>query len=64
MERTLDVAGLAEDRVQYLKNLIALWKERDSALQEADTEDVQPSDFAVRPSDVKGGRVTRAMAYE
>ncbi len=28
METTLDVAGLPEDRIQYLKNLVAIWKAR------------------------------------
>ena len=36
---------------------------QDQPAEEGD-DDVKPSDFIVKHSNVKGGRVTRAMAYE
>ena len=67
METTLDVAGLPEERIQYLKSLIATWKgqSRDSdGLQPIAKRKVDPSEFIVKDSDVIGGEVTRAMAYD
>lgn len=62
METTLDVQGLRKERVSYLKDLIELWKKQDQPGQQEE-DDVKPSDFIVKHSNVKGGRVTRAMAY-
>lgn len=65
METTLDVKGLPKERIAYLQNLITLWKKQDqNRHQETEEGNVKPSDFIVKDSDVKGGRVTRAMAYE
>ena len=67
METTLDVAGLPEDRIQYLKNLVAIWKarsEHSDELQPIIKRKVAPSEFIVKDSDVVGGEVTRAMAYD
>ena len=64
METTIDVKGLPEGRIQYLKNLIALWQKQDAHSQQDEEDDVKPSDFIVKHSNVKGGEVTRAMAYE
>ncbi len=67
METTLDVAGLPEDRIQYLKNLVAIWKargENSGGLQPIIKRKFAPSEFIVKDSDVVGGEVTRAMAYD
>ena len=67
METALDVAGLPEERIQYLKDLIAIWKgqgEDSDGLQPITKRKVDPSEFIVKDSDVIGGEVTRAMAYD
>ena len=67
METTLDVAGLPEERIKYLKNLVAVWKTRgecSDGLQPIIKRKVVPSEFIVKDSDVVGGEVTRAMAYD
>ena len=67
METTLDVAGLPEERIQYLKNLVAVWKTRgecSDGLQPIIKRKVVPSEFIVKDSDVVGDEVTRAMAYD
>ena len=67
METTLDVAGLPEDRIQYLKNLVVIWKargEHSGGLQPIIKRKVAPSEFIVKDSDVVDGEVTRAMAYD
>ena len=67
METTLDVAGLSEERIQYLKNLVAVWKARDKhsdGLQPIIKRKVASSEFIVKDSDVVGGDLTRAMAYD
>ena len=64
---TLDIKGLPQEKVNYLQQLIERWKEQAKARTEnqpGDEDDVKPSDFIVKHSNVKGGRVTRAMAYE
>ncbi len=63
----LDVKGLPQEKVNYLQQLIERWKEQTKARpeeQREDEDDVKPSDFIVKHSNVKGGIVTRAMAYE
>ena len=64
MEATLDVQGLPKERIDYLKNLIELWKKQDQSQPQGEDDDIKPSDFIVKHSNVKGGKVTRAMAYE
>ena len=64
MEATLNIQGLRKERIEYLKHLVELWKKQDQPGQQAAEDDVKPSDFIVKHSNVKGGRVTRAMAYE
>ena len=67
METTLDVVGLPEERIQYLKNLVAVWKTRgecSDGLQPIIKRKVVPSEFIVKDSDVVGGEVTQAMAYD
>ena len=69
MERILDIGDLPDDRVEYLKNLIALWKKQDYQHQEAAGDAAQGSDldkdivFATHKSHVIGG-ISRATAYE
>ena len=70
MEGTLDVQGLPGDRIQYLKNLIALWKKQDERGQQEKEEDKQStadpdSDivFATHPSKVIGP-LTRDEIYD
>lgn len=64
MEATLNIQGLRKERVEHLKYLVELWKKQDQPEQQAEEDDVKPSDFIVKHSNVKDGRVTRAMAYE
>ena len=64
MEATLDVQGLPKERIDYLKNLIELWKKQDQSQPQGEDDDIKPSDFIVKHSNVKGGKVTRSMAYE
>lgn len=70
METTLNVEGLSEDRIEYLKNLIELWRKQEAGEQATDgpkpiiKRKVSPDEFIVKNSGVKGGQVTRAMAYE
>ena len=67
---TLDVQGLSKARVDYLKELIELWKKQDSRPQEEADLQVRGSDldkdivFATHQSHIIGGKITRAMAYE
>jgi len=64
MEATLNIQGLRKERIEYLKHLVELWKTQDPPEHQSEEDDLKPSDFIVKHSDVKGGRVTRAMAYE
>ena len=67
METILDVSGLPKERIQYLKNLVAVWKARgeyNDGLQPIIKRKVAPSEFIVKDSDVVGGELTRAMAYD
>lgn len=70
MEKTLDLEGLPEDRIQYLKNLIAIWRGPNQNAQATDAPKpivkrrVSPDEFIVKNSNIIGGKVTRAMAYE
>ena len=63
---TLDVRGLPEEKVQYLQELIERWKQQEQTT-DAPTpikkRKVDPSEFIVRHSNIKG-ELTRAMAYE
>ena len=63
---TLDVQGVPEEKINYLRQLVELWKRQDKVRHEKPEEedDVKPSDFVVKHSNVKGGIVTREMAYE
>ncbi len=63
---TLDVQGVPEEKINYLQQLVELWKGQAKARPEEqrDVDDVKPSDFIVKHSNVKGGIVTREMAYE
>ncbi len=62
---TLDVQGVSEEKINYLQQLVELWKGQAKTRPEeqGDEDDVKPSDFIVRDSMIEGG-VTRAMAYE
>ena len=63
---TLNVQGVPEEKINYLRQLVELWKGQAKARpekQQGDEDDVKPSDFIVRDSMIEGG-VTRAMAYE
>ena len=67
METKLDVAGLPEERIQYLKNLVAVWKargEHSDGLQPIIKRKVAPSEFIVKDSDIVGGELARAVAYD
>ena len=67
METILDVSGLPKERIQYLKNLVAVWKARgeyNDGLQPIIKRKVAPSEFILKDSDVVGGELTRAMAYD
>ena len=70
METTLDIRGLPEERVEYLKNLIELWKKDETKEQDQKTpksivkRKVRPEELIVRKSHIIGGKITRAMAYE
>ncbi len=69
MKTTLDIEGLPKERVAYLKDLIMLWKKQgedqpQKAEEDAEEDDVKPSDFIVKKSHIIGGEMTRAMAYE
>ena len=70
MEKTLNVGGLPEERIQYLKDLIALWKKHGAgektpgAPKPIIKRKVDPSEFLVVKSRVIGGEVTRAMVYD
>ena len=59
---TLDVRGLPEEKVRQLEQIIKIWKTEAETHEEYD-EDVNPTDFIVRDSDIKG-TLTRAMAYD
>lgn len=63
---TLDVRGVPEEKINYLQQLVELFKGQAKACpedQQGGEDDVKPSDFIVRDSMIEGG-VTRAMAYE
>ena len=64
METTIDVKGLPEDRIEYLKNMVALWKKqaRDSSREEAADPD-NDIIFATHPSKVIGS-LTRDEIYD
>ena len=69
METTLDVRGLPEDRIEYLKHLITLWKDQETKAPSLTVpttvkRNVHPSEFLVVKSHVIGDEVTRAMAYD
>ena len=59
---TLDVRDIPDEKVRYLEQLIELWKGQSKAHQQ-EGDDVNPSDFIVRDSQIQGGLI-RAMAYE
>jgi hypothetical protein len=59
----IDVQGLPKEKVNYLQRLVAQWKLEQEPAPEQE-EDVNPSDFIVKHSNVKGGIITREMAYE
>jgi hypothetical protein len=69
METTIDVKGLPEDRIQYLKNMVALWtKQAQSRTQEQEDEQhIADLDnglvFATHPSKVIGS-LTRDEIYD
>jgi len=70
METTLDIRGLPEERVEYLKSLTKLWKKDETKEQEQKTpkpivkRKVRPEEFIVKKSRIIEGKMTRAMAYE
>jgi len=70
METTLDIRGLPEERVEYLKSLIELWKKDETEEQDQKTpksivkRKVRPEEFIVKKSHIIGGNMTRAMVYE
>ena len=61
---TIDVQGLPKEKVDYLQQLVRQWKLEQEPAQTQEEDDVKPSDFIVKHSNVKGGVVTREMAYE
>ena len=60
----IDVQGLPKEKVDYLQRLVEQWKQEQEPAPEQEDDDVKPSDFIVKHSNVKGGIVTREMAYE
>ena len=68
METVLDVRGLPDERVEYLKNLITIWRKQDQDRSEekieknVDRED-QDIVFTTHPSKVIG-RLTRQEIYD
>ena len=69
---TLDIKGLPKDKVHYLQQLIKQWRMEQEAAQAPPANalkpilkrKVDPSEFLVVKSQVIGGEVTRAMAYD
>ena len=73
MGTMLDVQDLPDERVEYLKNLIELWRKQEGQEKKEQARSVptpiikrkvNPDEFIVKKSNIIGGRVTRAMAYE
>lgn len=73
MGTMLDIQDLPDDRVEYLKNLIALWRKQEGQEKKKQTRSiptpivkrkVSPDEFIVKKSHVIGGTMTRAMAYD
>ena len=68
MERILDVGDLPDDRIEYLENLVALWRKQDSQQQKGAGDVAQENDldkdivFATHKSHIIGG-ISRATAY-
>ena len=67
---TIDVTGLPKDRIEYIKNMIALWKKQDNGAENAippvpdiPKRKVDPSEFAVTDSKLKAP-YSRDLAYE
>ena len=68
METVLDVRDLPDERVEYLKNLITLWRKQDQDRPEEKNEkavDREDQDivFTAHPSKVIG-RLTRQEIYD
>lgn len=70
METILDVQDLPEDRIEYLRNLIALWKKQDKCGHHQEPADKQSTGdldddivFATHPSKVIGP-LTRNEIYD
>lgn len=69
METTIDVKGLPEDRIEYLKNVVELWKKQAQEHLQADDVErslVEPDndiEFATHPSKVIGP-LTRNEIYD
>ena len=63
----IDVTSLKNERVEYLKNLVDLWKRQDTQNQHK-TNGTNPEKqdivFATHKSRVIGGKTIREMAYE
>ena len=63
----VDVRGFPDEKVCELERLIERWKQAAQATdgpQPIIKRNVDPAEFIVRDSDVIGGEVTRAMAYD
>ena len=69
METTIDVKGLPEDRIHYLKNLIELWRKQDEKRQQENEDKQSTADpdndivFSTHPSKVIGP-LTRDEIYD
>jgi hypothetical protein len=64
---TLDVTGLPDEKVRYLKQLIEQWKRQEAAsaaVPAIPKRTVDPSEFLTKPSYILGGVVRREMAYD
>ena len=65
---TLDITDLSDEKVAYLKSLIAQWKKGEAekvlSSPHGGKRTVDPNEFIVKPSHIIGGKLTREMAYD
>ena len=63
-----DITDLSDEKVTYLKSLIAQWKKREAEevllSPHGVKRTVDPNEFIVKPSHIIGGMLTRKMAYD
>jgi len=63
----VDVRGIPDEKIGELERLIERWRQEARITDEPVSikrRKVDPSEFIVKESDVIGGEVTRAMAYD